>query len=234
MCPSQNGRSMLEMIGVLCIIGVLSIGGIAGYSKAMLNMRINKTVEEVSSISQAVRAFYASRRDYKDLYCSSAENSTLNTKGCDLIKRVSLVPVEMYTDSSKPNMFFNRFGGTVKVAYSGLSYEDVQQSNNKGNKSFTISYRGVPSEECIGLVTQDWQLHPGIIGMTVYPPTSSKANKYYQYLWEGCKGWSHHSNTPDIVAACTDGEYLKFPVRLDIATRICSQSNSMSMDWKFK
>ena len=29
---SQSGRSMVEMLGVLAIIGVLSIGGIAGYT----------------------------------------------------------------------------------------------------------------------------------------------------------------------------------------------------------
>ena len=29
------GRSMIEMLGVLAIVGVLSVGGIAGYSKAM-------------------------------------------------------------------------------------------------------------------------------------------------------------------------------------------------------
>ena len=28
---NQNGRSMIEMLGVLAIIGVLSVGGIAGY-----------------------------------------------------------------------------------------------------------------------------------------------------------------------------------------------------------
>ncbi len=31
----NSGRSMLEMIGVLAIIGILNVGGIAGYSKAM-------------------------------------------------------------------------------------------------------------------------------------------------------------------------------------------------------
>ena len=30
----QTGRSMVEMLGVLAIIGVLSVGGIAGYSKS--------------------------------------------------------------------------------------------------------------------------------------------------------------------------------------------------------
>ena len=31
----ESGRSMVEMLGVLAIIGVLSVGGIAGYTTAM-------------------------------------------------------------------------------------------------------------------------------------------------------------------------------------------------------
>ena len=31
----ENGRSMIEMLGVLAIIAVLTVGGIAGYSKAL-------------------------------------------------------------------------------------------------------------------------------------------------------------------------------------------------------
>ena len=45
---SQSGRSMIEMLGVLAIIGVLSVGGIAGYSKAMEMYKINKIIEEYS------------------------------------------------------------------------------------------------------------------------------------------------------------------------------------------
>ena len=32
---NENGRSMVEMLGVLAIIGVLSVAGIGGYSMAM-------------------------------------------------------------------------------------------------------------------------------------------------------------------------------------------------------
>ena len=32
---SESGRSMVEMLGVLAIIGVLSVGGVAGYNFAM-------------------------------------------------------------------------------------------------------------------------------------------------------------------------------------------------------
>ena len=42
------GRSMIEMLGVLAIIGVLSVGGIAGYSKAMEKFKLNKIIGEYS------------------------------------------------------------------------------------------------------------------------------------------------------------------------------------------
>lgn len=41
------GRSMVEMLGVLAIIGVLSAGGLAGYSKAMFQHKVNQTVDQV-------------------------------------------------------------------------------------------------------------------------------------------------------------------------------------------
>ncbi len=46
----EKGRSMIEMLGVLAIIGVLSVGGIAGYSKAMEKFKVNKLVEEYSNV----------------------------------------------------------------------------------------------------------------------------------------------------------------------------------------
>ena len=45
-----SGRSMIEMLGVLAIIGVLSVGGIAGYSKAMEKWKVNKAMEDYSDI----------------------------------------------------------------------------------------------------------------------------------------------------------------------------------------
>ncbi|MCM1323503.1 MAG: type II secretion system GspH family protein [Acetobacter sp.] len=43
---NQNGRSMIEMLGVLAIVGILSVGGIAGFSKAMMKLKLNKLADE--------------------------------------------------------------------------------------------------------------------------------------------------------------------------------------------
>ncbi len=47
---AQCGRSMIEMLGVLAIIGVLSVGGIAGYSKAMEMYKINRQRVQLSEL----------------------------------------------------------------------------------------------------------------------------------------------------------------------------------------
>ena len=43
----ESGRSMVEMLGTLAIIGVLSIGGIAGYSYGMDKYRANQTMNDI-------------------------------------------------------------------------------------------------------------------------------------------------------------------------------------------
>ncbi len=44
----ESGRSMVEMLGVLAVIGVLSIGGIAGYRTAMDYYQANEIIDSVS------------------------------------------------------------------------------------------------------------------------------------------------------------------------------------------
>ena len=44
----QFGRSMVEMLGVLARIGVLSVGALSGYSTAMNKYKLNKQAEQIS------------------------------------------------------------------------------------------------------------------------------------------------------------------------------------------
>ncbi len=45
---NETGRSMVEMLGVLAVIGVLSVGGIMGYKYGMMKYRVNETVNELN------------------------------------------------------------------------------------------------------------------------------------------------------------------------------------------
>ena len=127
----QYGRSMIEMLGVLAIIGVLSVGGIAGYSKAMMKYRINKTIEQITLIAGNVRTFFSSQKNYDDL-------------STNVIKKAKLVPDEMWNEDK--TALVNAFGTGVEVG-----------SSNGFDKSFQILYHSpISPEACIELVTQDW------------------------------------------------------------------------------
>ena len=56
MIKTESGRSMVEMLGVLAIIGVLSIGGIAGYTQAMKKYRVNEGVSTVTTVAMLCKA----------------------------------------------------------------------------------------------------------------------------------------------------------------------------------
>ena len=47
---AQCGRAMIEMLGVLAVVGVLSVGGISGYSKAMRMYKSNIQKRMISSM----------------------------------------------------------------------------------------------------------------------------------------------------------------------------------------
>ncbi|MBQ8672177.1 MAG: hypothetical protein IJ525_06630 [Alphaproteobacteria bacterium] len=142
----QSGRSMIEMLGVLAIIGVLSVGGIAGYSKAMMKYRINKTIEQITLIAGNIHTFFANQRSYADL--NSNDKMTI-------IKKAKLVPDEMLTLDSDGNItaMTNPFGGNVDLT--GFAHSNENQVD-QGKGYFCIYYDEVPEEACIDLMSQDW------------------------------------------------------------------------------
>ena len=50
----EHGRSMIEMLGVMAIVAVLSVGGIAGYSKAMEKWKVDKAINQYTHIIQGM------------------------------------------------------------------------------------------------------------------------------------------------------------------------------------
>ena len=53
---SETGRSMVEMLGVLSIIGVLSVGGISAYTTAMEKHKANELLHQASMLATTISA----------------------------------------------------------------------------------------------------------------------------------------------------------------------------------
>ena len=134
---NENGRSMVEMLGVLAIIGVLSVGGIAGYSKAMNKYKINKTTDQVSMLVANIRTIFSSQGNYAGL-----KNSTA--------KKFGVVPNDMWTKESDESVK-NAFNGEVTIIASKARTQDANS-----NEAFTIEYGGMSQEACVTVSTGDW------------------------------------------------------------------------------
>ena len=62
----EQGRSMIEMLGVLAIIAVLSVGGIAGYSKAMSAYKLDKWYNNLTQVIMNLQTAYINQKSYSD------------------------------------------------------------------------------------------------------------------------------------------------------------------------
>ena len=134
---NETGRSMIEMLGVLAIIGILSVGGIAGYSKAMAKFRVNKTITQIQHIATNTRILFASHRTYKDLSTTVIDNA-------------KLIPDDMKDGSN----YVNAFGGNITLA-------KADRFAASDDKAFLITYPSIPQEACIDLAAQDWDASSG-------------------------------------------------------------------------
>ena len=77
----NSGRSMIEMIGVLAIIGMLSIGGLAGYTIAMNYHKANETIYDVMLRATNVPMKYENYLERYDEEYSFPELKKINSMG---------------------------------------------------------------------------------------------------------------------------------------------------------
>ena len=143
---TQSGRSMIEMLGVLAIVGVLSVGGIAGYSKAMEKFKINKLIDQISHMATDVRTLYMQQSGYDGLYEKVLEDA-------------GLLPENVIYENGNANLIFNSaHAGWVRPTYN---------SDYSKTTGFSISVT-VNQNFCMELTSKDWgDANQGFNGIVV-------------------------------------------------------------------
>ncbi len=162
----QCGRSMIEMLGVLTIIGVLSVGGIAGYSKAMETYKINKTKQQITEIITNIQTLYMQQKDFNGL-----DNTTAVQMG--------IIPDDLKTsDGEYYTSITNAFGSPVGIIGYG--------------KSFYINFLNITKEGCIALATADWgNSASGLVAINI-GFMSGKFDGFLEYYApKGCTDLGH-------------------------------------------
>ncbi len=142
----QQGRSMIEMLGVLAIVGVLSVGGIAGYSKAMAKVKLNKIISQISELSMSIRSLYSSQHSFAGI-----NNGILIKTG--------VVPAEMLSETSST---------AITHAYDGKVQIFESKTANGTIGAYEIYFMGLPKTACIPLSTMDWGQDPASGFQSIY------------------------------------------------------------------
>ena len=154
----SSGRSMVEMLGVLAIIGVLSVGAISGYSKAMMKYKLNKQREQITAVMSAII-------EYQSII------STITTKE-------SIVPTLIKLNALPPEMIINKnsthlqdvLGLSISITGAGKScvyyrMSDFADDNHTICRNILESLKeyssvlyalGVNSTTAEGVNQQDW------------------------------------------------------------------------------
>lgn len=97
---TQSGRSMVEMLGVLAIIGVLSVGAIAGYSKAMFKYKLNKQTTQIGYIL-----------DYLIANQDALKGADFHLK--NILNKLGIVPDDMIKDNTE--YAYDAFNSRIKL-----------------------------------------------------------------------------------------------------------------------
>ena len=193
---NQSGRSMVEMLGVLAIIGVLSAGGLAGYSKAMFKHKLNNTMDQITMLVTNIRTMYGTQ----DSYAGLNEVKAVNLGIVPAIMVASHTPYKAAAgddpEVAEAATLTNPFQGGVSIAPA-----DVNGANN----GFSVTYGGLPKEACIALATADFGSGAGSGFVGALISGASKASGTYGTATEGnAYTMTANGNVPGAIDACSE------------------------------
>ena len=129
---NEQGRTMLEMLGVLGIMGIITYGAIAGINYGMSSYKINQTYSEVQDIIQGIEDLYSWSKGYpttRDALMTAACKNDIFTGTCTS-------------------------GSDIKV---NGPFGDMWPEHVESGKNFSIHIEVANSNDCTRLVQMDWK-----------------------------------------------------------------------------
>lgn len=236
MKTNENGRSMIEMLGVLAIIGVLSVGGIAGYSKAMSKYRTNKMIDQATMLITNIRTMFAQQQSYAQLNNARAVNLAL------VPEEMIVNPGQEIADNLNTRKLRNVFSGDVVVANSAIddvdaAVQDNAETNTFGSQgAFKVSFFGISRDACIQVATSDWGAgsSSGLIGLHIWDAGKATNEGGYTKDNEIDAIYKNNSEGSKNFAVPGDKTYkVPFTVVQAQAACDCGNKTTCAVTWKY-
>lgn len=160
---NQSGRSMIEMLCVLGIIGLLTVGALSGYRTMITKYYANKTAEYMSMLVTQLKTTFAPQENYDGLSAATLLN-------------LGVLPAEFGTDPAK---IASPYGGLLNAYASNRRKTDGMTDPNylleNTSTAAVLELGNISSGLCRLLMTADWgnQIHGGIIAIVASNETGT-------------------------------------------------------------
>ena len=125
----ESGRSMVELIGVLSVMGMITAGAFALIHSGQASRRISRADDDVSNIAMNIRALMAESDDFSNLPGASDLD-----KGTKLLDAMSLTTTTPFGSST--------------------TYSVTQ--NSKDSNGFIVLLNGLSDQDCMTLAQRAW------------------------------------------------------------------------------
>ena len=202
---NSYGRSMIEMLGVLAIIGVLSVGGIAGYSKAMEKFKVNKLISEYNMLIFGLM-------EHKQSILLPDDDSIDFELG-ETIKALNLVPEnwrllnQKYLDDGRGNLVNARIGMSSAAPVLVIDFNLGGLSEDESGSLISTTFSNKLCFEMFNTLV--YPLRDGLVMGRVFRTGNKEDNRYYSAAYCGGNKCLQDLNLSDIKRECDacDGKH---------------------------
>lgn len=148
---NEKGRSMIEMLGVLAIIGVLTVGSLSIIGKARQQYTITQILSETTTLISNARKMAC---DYDEAYKSYT----------NMLYR---------SDAYPEGVTFKKEGDRTAFVLSSDAELEIN-AGSEGNSTFSATLSNIPASACVAVLTSDWNTN-GLISAATNQSGDAKA-----------------------------------------------------------
>ena len=138
---NQFGRSMVEMLGVLSVVGVLSVGGLSVVNSAQQRKNEGQLISDTSQLAMISKKLAC---QYDDAYSTYT----------NFLNRSEAIP---------SNLTYNATNNQIEGVLDSVT------TITGNDKYFAVSVAGIDESSCIKMATTDWGRHNsnGCLGVSI-------------------------------------------------------------------
>ena len=201
---NENGRTMIETLGVLAVIGILTVGGLGVVNKAVRSQKKGQVIAEATNLAAVTKKLAC---QYSDSYGADDDDVHDGAYGQFLYKSDAYPKGLTYDTSGK------YYTGSLDVKYYLGAYK------YDGKRYFYIKISVLDADACVEVASHDWGGYnsTGIVGVAI----GSDAGDFKSFM----------RSDDGTNAAAERSTSSSYPVSPDTAASHCADSNNTVQLW---